>query len=200
MDSDKPELSEKKTIADIGISSDVSPAVTQTPAAPGVQQRIGFAPTLEKPDRTKEDADAAGLTAAAPRRPSIPRVISEEENKRYTREKKEEKKNVDIDEHLLPHQEVAERYHTKISIEKPGASFGLSPQQVEQFLQEYGPNVLTPPKKRHPFLKYLDCLRSLFNLLLIFSGILEYVLLGINFHDNIQNVRIPSVYVPKLYT
>jgi hypothetical protein len=50
--------------------------------------------------------------------------------------------------------------------------------------------VLSPPKKRHPILKYLDSLTSLFNLLLILAGVLEYVLLGIDFKDNFQNVSV----------
>ena len=88
------------------------------------------------------------------------------------------------------HHEVAERYKTSINLVKPEESLGLTGQQAEQLLHEHGPNILTPPKKRHPLLKYLDCLRSLFNLLLILAGILEYILLGIDFKDNFQNVSV----------
>ena len=167
---------------------------TQSPTHGG-GQRIQFTPTV-KPDRTRHRGDE-GLTAFAGkgiRRPSaVPRVVSEKEKIRPKRE--EEEKSVDIDEHLMDHQDVAERYNTKINMEKPGESIGLTHQQVEQLLQEHGPNVLTPPKKRHPFLKYLDCLRSLFNLLLILAGILEYILLGIDYKDNFQNVSFYFVSV-----
>ncbi len=156
---------------------------------PHGNQRIQFTPTV-RPDRTRhEGVPAFGVPLS--RRPSIPRVESEKEKDRRKREKEDEKAN--IDEHLMAHQDVAERYKTKINMEKPGESIGLTSQQVEQLLNEYGPNVLTPPKKRHPFLKYLDCLRSLFNLLLILAGILEYILLGIDYKDNFQNVSFTSM-------
>jgi sodium/potassium-transporting ATPase subunit alpha len=167
--------------------------------------RIQFIPT-EKPAKSdrgravagKEDASVVvdSITRRRSRSlsvASIPRVISEKEKDRFKSEKEAEKKNVNIDEHLQTHQVVAQRYQTKINLEKPEESFGLTSQQAEQLLQEHGPNILTPVKKRHPFLKYLDCLRSLFNLLLILAGVLEYLLLGINFKSNIQNVSCSAI-------
>lgn len=172
--------------------------ITQNPAHGG-GHRIQFTPTA-KPERGRPvSGKGDGLTFVAPitRRSrsgaSIPQVISEKDRDRRRSEKEEEKKNVSIDEHLMVHQDVAERYKTRINMEKPEESFGLTGQQAEQLLNEHGPNVLTPPKKRHPFLKYLDCLSSLFNLLLIVAGILEYILLGINFKNNFQNVSVISM-------
>jgi sodium/potassium-transporting ATPase subunit alpha len=121
---------------------------------------------------------------------SIPPVYTEKEKERRKREAENEKKQVDIDEHLLPHSEVAERYKTEINMDKPGESLGLTSQQVEGLLREHGANVLTPPKKKNPFLKYLGFLSSLFNLLLIVAGVLEYILLGIDYKDNFQNVSL----------
>ncbi|KAF2093002.1 P-type cation exchange, alpha subunit of ATPase [Rhizodiscina lignyota] len=117
------------------------------------------------------------------------------ETDRRKREKEQEKNNVDITEHRMSHQDVAERYTTRINMDKPGESAGLTSQQAEQLLQQHGRNILTPPKKRHPILKFLDYLRSLFNLLLILAGILEYILLGINFKDNFQNLSCPPTYL-----
>lgn len=121
----------------------------------------------------------------------IPRVVTAEEKRRHERQKEEEARNVDVDEHLMALAEVAGRYSTRIDEEKPGASLGLSNQQAEELLQTHGPNILTPRKQRHPFLKYLDNLTSLFNLLLIFAGVLEYILLGIDYKNNFQNVSFP---------
>lgn len=87
-------------------------------------------------------------------------------------------------------QEVAERYSSSVNPERPGESQGLDAETAKRVLEQTGPNVLTPPKKRHPFLKYLDSLLSLFNLLLIFAGILEYILLAIDFADNFPNVSV----------
>jgi len=174
----------------------ITSVATQNPAHGG-SQRIQFTPAV-KPDRTRHgsgDERASAFAARGTGRPSIPRVVSEKEKNRRKRE--EEEKNVNIDEHLMAHQDVAKRYKTKINMEKPEESMGLTSQQVEQLLHEHGPNVLTPPKKRHPFLKYLDCLCSLFNLLLILAGILEYILLGIDYKDNFQNVSVMLVIIDE---
>jgi sodium/potassium-transporting ATPase subunit alpha len=136
------------------------------------------------------DRDGGSITRRQSSIASIPQVVSEKEKDRRKREKEEEKKHVDIDEHLMPHLAVAERYETRINMEKPAESLGLTDQKAEQLLREHGLNQLTPPKKRHPILKYLKCLSSLFNVLLILAGILEYILLGINYKDNFQNVSI----------
>jgi len=186
MDGEKP-LSEKDVVE-----------VAQNPA-PGGDQRIQFTPTV-KPDRSRKEETSAFVppsrrsqsVGSVSRRPqsivSIPPVISQKQKDRRKREKEEEKKHVDITEHLLPHEEVATKYNTNINTERPGESLGLTSQQAEQLLVEHGPNVLTPPSKRHWLLKFWDCLSSLFNLLLILAGCLEYILLGINFKDNFQNV------------
>lgn len=167
---------------------------TSQHVVPVGEPRIQFTPTV-RPDRSRliySEKDASTGVDAITRRPrsisSIPPVISEKEQDRRKKEKEEDKKNVNIDEHRMSHQDVAERYATRINMDKPGESLGLTSQQVDQLLQEHGRNVLTPPKKRHPILKFLDYLRSLFNLLLILAGILEYILLGISFKNNFQNV------------
>lgn len=185
-------------------------AIQETPyPARGRDQRIQFIPSAV-PQRTRpprgDDDDSTFVPRPVSGRSqsvaSIPQVISAKEKDRLQREKEHEKKNVNIDEHLLPHQDVAERYKTKINMDKPEDSFGLTSEQVEQLQQEHGRNVLTPPKKRHPILKYLDCLTSLFNLLLILAGVLEYILLGINFKDNFQNVSavLHSLYAINPFT
>ena len=142
-------------------------------------QRIQFIPTA-RPERgraTGGKEDALSFVAPVKRRSlsvhSIPQVISEKDKSRLKVEQENERNNVDIDEHLILHQEVAERYKTRINLQKPEESLGLTGEQAAQLLHEYGPNILTPPPKRHWFLKYLDCLRSLFNLLLILAGVLE---------------------------
>jgi sodium/potassium-transporting ATPase subunit alpha len=121
----------------------------------GTGQRIQFIPSTS-PDRGrsangKEDA----VTFVAPIRQrsrsvhSIPQVISEKDKKRRKIEKEEEKKHIDIDEHLKPHQDVAERYKTGINMDKPEESLGLTGEQAELLLREHGPNILTPPKTKH---------------------------------------------------
>jgi len=64
----------------------------------------------------------------------------------------------------------------------------LSSEVAAQRLIENGPNILAPPKQVSPFVKFLHCLTSLFNLLLILAGILNYVLLAIDPAGNKVNV------------
>jgi sodium/potassium-transporting ATPase subunit alpha len=188
------EIDEKPSQTPVDAPADTSTDVEKATAAEAtiaIDQRIQFAPSVRHargragaPIPPSEKRRASSVT-------SIPRVPDKSERKRAAREAKGgkgEEKNVDIDEHLMTPEQVAERYKTRISIAKPAESGGLTAEQAEKVLAEVGRNVLTPPKKRHPFLKYLDCLRSLFNLLLILAGVLEYILLGIDYKDNFQNV------------
>lgn len=149
-------------------------------------QRIQFTST-ERPVRSP------GPRVSISHKPSIPQVITGEEKARRERQQEKERK-VNVVEHLMSPQDVATQYRTIINLDKPSESFGLTSQQAAALLQEHGQNVLTPPKKRHPFLKYLDYLTSLFNLLLILAGILEYILLAIDFKANFPNVRYPGAF------
>jgi sodium/potassium-transporting ATPase subunit alpha len=198
MDNEK-DVSDEKPLPATVLGEEAAEALREKmteEAAQDADQRIQFVPAATQ-DRGRPVNKEGEVSAYAPhhiRRSSraqsvvsIPQVVSQTDKKRRKREKEEEKKHVDIDEHLLGHQEVADRYRTKIDMDKPGDSVGLTSEQAAQLVEVHGLNILTPPSRRHPFLKYLDCLTSLFNLLLIFAGILEYILLGINFHDNFQN-------------
>lgn len=80
-----------------------------------------------------------------------------------------------------------------IDVAKPAASQGLTSEAAAQRLLENGPNILSPPKQISPFMKFFHCLTSLFNLLLILAGILNYVLLGVDPQGNKVNVRKGSV-------
>ena len=163
----------------------------------GAEARVQFAPSVRPGARYSQlgGDDAVSSSGQSSRKASvIPQVLSEKDRRR--REKDSQKQQVNIDEHLMAHASVAERYHTQINMDKPGASTGLTTQKAESLLVKYGANILTPPKKRHPFLQYLDYLSSLFNLLLIVAGILEYILLGIDFKGNFQNVSLRSHFHP----
>ena len=118
----------------------------------------------------------------------IPEVICEKDKTIRMREKEAEMTHIDIDEHLMRLQDVVVRYNTKIEFERPQESRGLTKSQVDQLLLEHGPNVLTPQKKKNLLFKYMGYLSSLFNLLLILAGVLEYIILGIKFNPSSQNV------------
>jgi hypothetical protein len=194
---DAPEHDEKSEVENAVKDVTAREETGAQPVAPSADQRIQFTPNVRPArdqrqySRDDDNISAYGhpITQRSRSVASIPQVISEKAKDRRRHEKEQEKKNVDIDEHLMPHLHVAERYKTKINMERPGESLGLTSHEAEDLLLHHGANVLTPPKKRNPFLKFWDSLSSLFNLLLILAGVLEYILLGIDYKDNFQNVR-----------
>jgi sodium/potassium-transporting ATPase subunit alpha len=117
-------------------------------ASQTAEQRIQFGENV-RPARPKPTGDDDGLVfAPAPMRSrrhsvaSIPQVLSAKDKLRLKKEEEAAKKHVNIDEHLLTHEEVAERYKTKINLNKPADSPGLTAQQAEEALLQHGPNIL----------------------------------------------------------
>ncbi|KAJ7184453.1 aminophospholipid-transporting P-type ATPase [Mycena filopes] len=106
-----------------------------------------------------------------------------------------EETNVDIQEHRVPLANLGETMATSINTKDPGASQGLTAAEAATRLQRDGPNILTPPKKRSPLRQYIDRLMTMFNILLIVAGVLEYALLGINFHENFANTYLGGILI-----
>lgn len=77
-------------------------------------------------------------------------------------------------------EELQERLGTSFDSIKPVNSVGLSEEVSKKRLIEYGPNILSPPKKTHPFIQYLKCLAQLFNFLLVVCAAFTWVLFGID--------------------
>ncbi|KAJ7272951.1 aminophospholipid-transporting P-type ATPase [Mycena rebaudengoi] len=98
-----------------------------------------------------------------------------------------EQANVDIQEHRVPLANLGETLVTSIDTKDPGSSHGLTAAEAAARLQQDGPNILTPPHKRSPFRQ--------FNVLLIFAGILEYILLGIDFKNNFANTYLGGILI-----
>ncbi|KAJ7067761.1 aminophospholipid-transporting P-type ATPase [Mycena belliarum] len=107
----------------------------------------------------------------------------------------EDHTHVDIKEHRLPLSDLGETMATSIDTKDPGASYGLTAAEAAARLQRDGPNILTPPKKRSAFRQYIDRLMTMFNILLIVAGVLEYVLLGIDFHANFANTYLGGILI-----
>ncbi|KAJ7651867.1 aminophospholipid-transporting P-type ATPase [Mycena rosella] len=106
-----------------------------------------------------------------------------------------EEANVDIQEHRVPLASLGETMDTSINTKDPGDSHGLTAVEAAARLQRDGPNILTPPKKRSPFRQYIDRLMTMFNILLIIAGILEYILLGIDFKANFANTYLGGILI-----
>ncbi|OCH88233.1 aminophospholipid-transporting P-type ATPase [Obba rivulosa] len=103
--------------------------------------------------------------------------------------------NVDMHEHQLAFKELGLALGTDFDSKAPGNSHGLTAEEAKARLARDGQNVLTPPKKKSALRKYLDSLLTMFNILLIVAGILEYILLGIDFKDNFQNTYLGGILI-----
>ncbi|KAJ3878893.1 aminophospholipid-transporting P-type ATPase [Lentinula edodes] len=103
--------------------------------------------------------------------------------------------HVDITEHAIPLNDLDNKLSTSVDVKDPGNSNGLTSDEAKQRLAKNGPNILTPPKKKSALRKYMDRLLTMFNILLILSGILEYILLGVNFKENFQNTYLGGILI-----
>ncbi|KAJ2077754.1 hypothetical protein H4R24_004941 [Coemansia sp. RSA 988] len=104
-------------------------------------------------------------------------------------------KSVDVTEHLLSLDEVCKKYNVQANADRPQDSYGLSTSQAQQLLESNGPNKLTPPKKKSGFHKFMICLMSLFNLMLLAAGILVYILLAIDYENNKSSIYMGAILI-----
>ncbi|ORY46883.1 P-type cation-transporting ATPase [Rhizoclosmatium globosum] len=94
--------------------------------------------------------------------------------------KKGAEKKLDIDEHMLTFEQLQDRHKTSFESSKPQTSKGLTDAEAKKRLEENGPNILSPPKKKSPIFLYLECLFNIFNALLLFCGVAQFVVYGID--------------------
>ncbi|KAF8894766.1 aminophospholipid-transporting P-type ATPase [Infundibulicybe gibba] len=103
--------------------------------------------------------------------------------------------NVDIHEHQLPFGKLEEALGTSFDTKDPGRSYGLTEDEAAARILRDGQNILTPTKRKSALRKFLDRLLTMFNILLIVAGILEYVLLGIDFKGNFPNTYLGGILI-----
>ncbi|KAG0205242.1 hypothetical protein BGX28_003103 [Mortierella sp. GBA30] len=165
-------------------------------------------PTITEPSKEFNEALQMMGTTTVPSSSSTPpasaneQVISEkaQETEKGHGTDKEKKlavkeKTLDITEHLFPIEDIAARYGTGIDTAKAANSKGLDSEVAAQRLIENGPNILSPPKQISPFMKFMHCLTSLFNLLLILAGILNYILLAVDPQGNKVNTYLGAILI-----
>ncbi|KAG9294975.1 hypothetical protein G9A89_017769 [Geosiphon pyriformis] len=119
------------------LQRDISPDSQITPQIS--PPKIQFLP-LEKPERTR--------TIEPPPINAPNSSLSSKLSTEVKAQTPKDDKNVDIDEHLLPIEQVAERYKIILNMAKPSESRGLDANQAATLLIRNGPNILTPPKKK----------------------------------------------------
>ncbi|OMH78809.1 Sodium/potassium-transporting ATPase subunit alpha-2 [Zancudomyces culisetae] len=99
-------------------------------------------------------------------------------------------KDVGIKEHLMSLEELCAKLQTQANAEKPETSEGLTHEKAKHLLEVNGPNILTPPKTKSNFTIFMECLLNLFNILLLIAGVLQYILLAIDFKNNKASIYI----------
>ncbi|EJD00183.1 aminophospholipid-transporting P-type ATPase [Fomitiporia mediterranea MF3/22] len=129
-----------------------------------------------------------------------PSIVGKTAQKSKSHSKGSKARNEDFEaavifEHKLTFDAVATELQTSLDAKEPAKSFGLTEDEAGKRLLRDGKNVLTPQKRKSALRKYLECLFTMFNILLIISGILVYVLLGIDFKDNIQNTYLGGILI-----
>ena len=100
---------------------------------------------------------------------------------------------------MLSLQQLQEKFNTSFDDSKAASSNGLSSAEAAKRLVENGLNQLSPPVRRHPFLKFLDILLGLFNLLLIIAGIASYIVYALDPVASFQNVGQGGVFVSQCF-
>ena len=100
---------------------------------------------------------------------------------------------------MLSLEELGKQIQVEFNISKPVASPGLSTAEAKERLEKYGPNCLSPPKKKHPLIQFIEFLMGLFNVMLLVSGIAAYVTYAIDKIGNASNVDLIDVGVYRGY-
>ncbi|KAJ1501368.1 hypothetical protein HMI56_003274, partial [Coelomomyces lativittatus] len=103
------------------------------------------------------------------------------------------KKPIALDEHKLTIQEVCQRYQVNVNFTKIPQSIGLTEEEAKKRLEADGPNLLSPPKEQSAFLKFIECVTSIFNVLLIVASIFTFVLYGMDPVGNSINIYIGPI-------
>jgi hypothetical protein len=156
-------------------------------------------------DLIQEERHAPALASTRPKGVEMKRELTKEDKELAAagyhdieeKKKKDGKDfdNVDITEHKLEFAPLAEALKTSFDPKTPGASHGLTDAEAKARLAKDGRNILTPPKKKSALRKYFDCLNTMFNILLIVAGVLEYILLGIDY--KVSNFMYLLLYIDQ---
>ncbi|KAH9270427.1 hypothetical protein BASA83_007426 [Batrachochytrium salamandrivorans] len=93
-------------------------------------------------------------------------------------------------DHLMSFDQLLKKYKTKANSKRPLDSEGITNEDAASRIRELGLNVHAPPKRVPMHVKFMECLISLFNILLFFAGFMYLVLYAINPTNNFESVWI----------
>lgn len=98
-------------------------------------------------------------------------------------------------EHKLPIADVITKFGAKVVLNKPSDSAGFSNAEWKAKYDESGPNTMKKRKKTPWYYAFLECLTNVFNLLLLFSGIVFLILYFANTLDYFQDIVIACTMI-----
>ncbi len=81
-------------------------------------------------------------------------------------------------------EQVSEAHDVQVNAAQPAQSHGLSEDEAKRRLEQFGPNVMTPPKRIPAWQRFIfHSLLNLFNVLLLVSGTLSFATYAIATED-----------------
>ncbi|KAJ3039704.1 hypothetical protein HDV00_011936 [Rhizophlyctis rosea] len=164
----------KRTSSFIGMKDLKGKATDSKTPAEGAARRQSTSPTDALTSNASEEVKAIEQMAATDRKAHI---------------------QTDITEHRLPLSTLTSRLSTSVNTKTPLKSAGLSSEAAANRLAENGPNAISPPKRRLPIWKFLQCLANLFNVLLAAAGCGYLIMYFINPADYFENVPIACILI-----
>jgi hypothetical protein len=85
----------------------------------------------------------------------------------------------DFYEHLWPLESLSENYQCRLNIKNIKESQGLTEERAKNLIEDYGPNVLTPPPRVPLWLLFLMQFTNLLMILLMLTACLTLILYGV---------------------
>ncbi|KAJ3054790.1 hypothetical protein HK097_000782 [Rhizophlyctis rosea] len=189
---------ERTRLAAMAIAADVRERlVKRSSSFTGMKETKGADRKAAATSPTNSDASTSHQKADVGL-PTIPVVDAAEEVKKIEQmaavDRKAQMKS-DINEHHLPLTVLTTRLSTSVNPRAPSTSAGLSRDAASSKLNDAGLNVISPPKKRLPIWKFLQCLASLFNVLLGAAGFGYFIMYAVNPHDYFENIPIGCILI-----
>lgn len=86
-------------------------------------------------------------------------------------------------EHMIPTEALAQLYDTHVDPDDPNRNRGLTCEKAKELLQEFGPNVLTPPARVPHWLLFLLQFTNLLMVLLLITAALCLILYLVDMSD-----------------
>ena len=96
---------------------------------------------------------------------------------------------------MLSIDQICAKFETSVNQLKPSFSEGLSPFEAKERLLTNGPNSISKKPKKHVFILFVECVLSLFNVMLLFAASMEFMLHFTHSMDDFSDIYIGSTLI-----